>query len=117
VTGTKAFEIAGDVKEIYGIDISSKMVEIAKRKATKHKIGNIDFIHATILDERLKKETFDAILTFNVLHLLENYQQAMQRITELLKPEGIFISITPCLAEEMDFRNRLEFYFFLTLMN
>ncbi|MDD8013122.1 MAG: class I SAM-dependent methyltransferase, partial [Acidobacteriota bacterium] len=31
-TGTAAIEIAGNVQAVYGIDISSKMIEAAKRK-------------------------------------------------------------------------------------
>ena len=50
-TGTKAFELAGFVKEIHAIDISSKMIEIAKRKAAQREIKNIDFKHAIISDE------------------------------------------------------------------
>ena len=34
-TGTKTFELAGNVKEIQGIDISSKMIEIAAKKVKK----------------------------------------------------------------------------------
>ncbi len=98
-TGTVAFEIADQVKEVHGIDISSKMIEAAKRKAGERKVKNVDFAHATIFDERLKKESFDVILAFNVLHLLEDPQKAVQRINELLKPGGLIISSTACMGE------------------
>jgi len=100
-TGTKAFELAGNVKEIYAIDLSSKMIEIAKGKVIERKTENIDFAQATIFDERNKKESFEAILAFNILHVLKYDQQVIQRITELLKPGGLFISATPCLKEKM----------------
>ena len=115
-TGTKALELAGNVKKIYSIDISSKMIEAAKRKAVEHKIENVDFTQATIFDERYKKESFDVILAFNILHLLEDNQQAMQRITELLKPGGLFISTTPCLGEDMTLEMKLKFSLFLLLI-
>src|SRR4030042_2711829 len=73
-TGMKALELAGHVKNIYSIDISSKMIEAAKRKAAERNIGNVDFIHTTLFDEKFKKESFDAILAFNILHLLEDRQ-------------------------------------------
>jgi 2-polyprenyl-3-methyl-5-hydroxy-6-metoxy-1,4-benzoquinol methylase len=98
-TGTIALEIADHVKEVHGIDISSKMIEVAKRKAGERKVKNVDFAHATIFDERLKKEAFDVILAFNVLHLLEDPQKAVQRINELLKPGGLIISSTACMGE------------------
>jgi 2-polyprenyl-3-methyl-5-hydroxy-6-metoxy-1,4-benzoquinol methylase len=107
-TGTKAFALAGNVKKIQGIDISSKMIEAAKRKAVERRIDNVDFAHATLFDERYKRESFDVILAFNILHALEDNRQAMQRITELLKPGGLFISTTPCLKEKMMFLNYMQ---------
>lgn len=92
--------IASDVEEVFAIDISSKMLEIAEGKARNHKIENINFMHATIFDQRLKEGSFDVILAFNILHLLENLPEVMQRINRLLQPEGTFISDTPCLGEK-----------------
>jgi 2-polyprenyl-3-methyl-5-hydroxy-6-metoxy-1,4-benzoquinol methylase len=109
-TGTISVEIADKVKKIHAIDISSKMLEIAKRKAVERKIENLDFIQATLFDERFTRESYDVILAFGILHLLENNQLIIQRITELLKPGGLFISSTPCLAEKMTFLTKLQFY-------
>ena len=102
-TGTTACEIANDVKEIYAIDISSKMIEISKGKAAEYNIENVTFAEGDIFDEKLKKESFDRILAFNMLHTIANPENAVQRINELLKPDGLFISITPCLGNKMSF--------------
>jgi 2-polyprenyl-3-methyl-5-hydroxy-6-metoxy-1,4-benzoquinol methylase len=53
------------VKKVHGIDISSKMIEIAKRKTIERKTPNLDFAQGTIFDERLEKGSFDVILAFN----------------------------------------------------
>jgi len=63
-------------------------------------VKNVTFSQATIYDERLKKESFDAILALNILHLLEKTPQVMSRINYLLKPGGVFISATPCLGQK-----------------
>lgn len=97
-TGLIANELAGNVKAIQAIDISSKMVEIAKKKAEDRKITNTEYLHATIFDERLKENSFDAVTAFYILHLLEDANLALQRIHNLLKPGGLFISATPCMA-------------------
>jgi 2-polyprenyl-3-methyl-5-hydroxy-6-metoxy-1,4-benzoquinol methylase len=99
-TGSIAIEIADIVKEAHGIDISSKMIEIARRKANERKLKNTNFTQATIFDERLKKESFDLILALSLLHLIEDSTQVMDRINQLLKPGGLFISATPCLGEK-----------------
>ncbi len=102
-TGTTACEIANDVKEIHAIDISPKMIEISKKKATEKNIKNVIFEEGDIFDEKLKKESYDRILAFNMLHTIPNPESAVQRINELLKPDGLFISITPCLGDKMSF--------------
>ena len=102
-TGTTSCEIANRVKEIHAIDISSNMIEIAKRKAVASKVENINFVQTDIFDKRYKKESFDVILAFNMLHTVIDPQVVMRRIYELLKPEGLFISVTPCLREKMAF--------------
>ncbi|MFC1936419.1 class I SAM-dependent methyltransferase [Chloroflexota bacterium] len=101
--GTMTQEIAANVKEIHAIDITSKMIAIAKRNAGERKIENIHFSQATIFDDRFIIESFNVILAFNILHLLEDIQQVMQRINELIKSGGLFISATPCLGEKMAF--------------
>lgn len=98
-TGLISNEIADNVEVIHAIDISSKMIEIAKRKADMCKIENIDYAHSTIFDERYKRGSFDVILVFYVLHLLEDSPKVMKRISELLKPGGLIISTTPCMGE------------------
>ena len=98
-TGTVAIEIASSVKTVNGIDISSKMIEAAKGKTVERKVENIDFAQTTIFDEKLKTGSFDVILCFYLLHLVEDTPKVMQRINELLKPGGLIISATPCMGE------------------
>ena len=102
-TGTTACELASQVKEIHALDISSKMIEIAKKKAALSAIENANFVQTDIFDKRYKRESFDLILAFNMLHTVGDVHKIMRRIYELLKPEGLFISITPCLQEKMSF--------------
>ncbi|MDD5615554.1 MAG: methyltransferase domain-containing protein [Candidatus Methanoperedens sp.] len=96
-TGTAAIEIASCVKKVTGIDISSKMIEAAKGKTVERKVNNIDFTQTIIFDEKLKTGSFDVILCFHLLHLVEDTPKVMQRINELLKPGGLIISATPCI--------------------
>ncbi len=99
-TGSIALEIASMAKDVHGIDISANMVEIAKRKADERGIKNIAFTKATIFDESLKEGTFDLILSLSILHLVEDSAQVVDRVNQLLKPGGTFISATPCLGEK-----------------
>ncbi|MGL5136316.1 MAG: methyltransferase domain-containing protein, partial [Beijerinckiaceae bacterium] len=42
---------------------------------------------------------FDAVLAFNLLHLLRDRPSAFAQALRVLKPGGLFISKTPCLSE------------------
>lgn len=108
-TGLISNEIAEDVKEIHAIDISSNMIAIADKKAKERTIANINYAHATIFDERYKKGSFDVILAFHVLHLLEDEHIVLQRMNDLLKPGGLLISATPCVGEKILLRSMLYF--------
>lgn len=99
-TGSTALEIAGQVKWVQGIDISSKMIAIANGRAARQGFQNINFTRATIFSRELEKGSFDVILASGILHLLRNRSKAIQRINELLKPGGWFVSSTACMGED-----------------
>ncbi|MFC2035395.1 class I SAM-dependent methyltransferase [Chloroflexota bacterium] len=108
-TGIISNAIADKVKGIHAIDISSKMIEIAKRKAGERHIDNIHYAHATIFDEIYQKESFNVILAFRILHMLEDIQEIMHRIHELLKTGGIFISVSACMGDKRSLLSILVF--------
>ena len=97
-TGSTALLLADSVAHITASDISAKMVDIGKGKARDQQVANVDFMHATVFDQRLKNGSYDAVLAYNFLHLLRNPEEAVCRIRDLLKPGGVFISKTVCLA-------------------
>ncbi len=97
-TGTTACEISGLVKSVRAIDISTGMIEIAKGKAATGGVVNVDFEQADIFDEEFENGSFDVVLAFNMLHTVPDPASVVQRTVELLKPDGLFISVTPCLG-------------------
>lgn len=110
-TGTAACQFSALVKEVQAIDISSKMIEIARGKAAVANIENVSFEQGDIFDSKYLNETFDVILAFNMLHTVPNPQDAILRVKELLKPNGLFISVTPCLRQRMSFLVSLQIQF------
>lgn len=108
-TGLISNEIADNVKFIHAVDISSKMIEIAKNKTENRKIQNIDFIHSTIFDERFKRGSYDVVLAFYILHLLEDSQKSIQRLNDLIKPDGLIVSVIPCIGERIFLNISLSF--------
>ncbi len=97
-TGTTALKLADGARHILATDISAKMIEIAESKAREQSISNVEFVVATADDVRLDGRTFDAVLAFNMLHLLDDLEATLQRVAVLVRPGGLFISKTVCLA-------------------
>jgi ubiquinone/menaquinone biosynthesis C-methylase UbiE len=102
-TGSISIDISSSVRKVIGIDISSEMIRIAKEKAIEHKAENVYFAKSTIFDRRHKENSFNAIMAFNILHLLDDTEEGIKRINKLLKPGGIFISSTACLGDKGKF--------------
>lgn len=102
-TGSISNEIAPHVREIHAIDISSKMIEVAKRRAIEEMIENVTYAQATIFDDQFENGSINVITAFNILHLLEDTPIVIRRINELLAADGLLISATPCLGERLAF--------------
>ena len=102
-TGSTAILHAPFVKHIQAIDISAKMIEIAKGKAAAQRVENVTFAHSSIDEFADAHQAFDAVLGFSILHLLEDRTVVIAKVYELLKPGGVFISSTMCLGDNMKF--------------
>ena len=96
-TGTTALKLADAAGHILATDISAQMIRIGEEKAREARITNVDFLAATVEDTRLDGRTFDAVLAFNLLHLVEDLDGTLRRVASLVKPGGHFVSKTVCL--------------------
>ncbi len=95
-SGSTALLLAPGVSHLTASDISGKMIDFANEKAREEDVPNIDFVADDLFDETLARGPYDAVLAFNLLHLIEDRDAAVQRIASLLAPQGLFISKTVC---------------------
>lgn len=102
-TGSTAIAHSPYVKHIQAIDISSKMIEIAQRKADAENVKNVTFMRSTIDEFSVPDQTLDAVLGFSILHLLGNKEEVIAKVYKMLKPGGIFVSSTTCLGDTKKF--------------
>jgi ubiquinone/menaquinone biosynthesis C-methylase UbiE len=98
-TGTTALALAPYVSRISASDASSEMITIAREKAAAQSCQNAEFAVATAGHVPGPDGARDAVLAFNVLHLIGDRASALAQIERQLKPGGLFISKTPCLSE------------------
>ncbi len=99
-TGIFTLEMARKVKEVAALDTSEKMLQTARAKADAEQIGNIRWMRASLTDAGFGRDTFDVVTAFNVLLYLRHKEDYLRKIRELLKPGGIFLSVTDCLGEK-----------------
>ncbi|WP_416896197.1 MAG: class I SAM-dependent methyltransferase [Minwuia sp.] len=96
-TGTTALKLADAAGHITATDISGEMIVIAEAKRLTEGVSNVEF--ATTDSRAAGEGGYDAVLAFNLLHLLEDPAATVRHAREMLKPGGVFISKTMCLAE------------------
>lgn len=104
-TGSTAIKHAPYVKKILAIDFSIKMIEIAREKAAKNKITNVEFKHGSIEEFDAPDHLFDVIMGHSILHLVDNEADVIKKVYELLKGGGIFVTSTICLGDS--FKSKL----------
>ena len=100
-TGSTAIAHAPYVKHIHATDISSKMIEIARRKAVAEGIENVTFEQSGIGELSVPDLSLDAVLALSILHLLEDKEAVISKVHRMLKPTGLFATSTACIGDTM----------------
>lgn len=76
-------------KHLTGIDISEKMIKLAKEKAKN--VDAVEFLVANGSDMPLKDESVDIVFSNFVIHYFSDSQRVFAEIARVLKKEGYFI--------------------------
>ena len=90
-TGGTAVLLAGGVERYTATDVSPGMIAEANARQAPENLG---FVTAGWSEPRLLDREYDAVLAFNLLHLLPDLPTVLRRINTLLEPGGVFISKT-----------------------
>ena len=102
-TGSLALRLAPSAAEVHGLDSSAEMVRIACGKAADAGASHVHF-HEGLFDSSFtafEPESFDGICAYNLLHLVDDREDALVRIVRLLKPGGFFAASTACLGDSL----------------
>lgn len=98
-TGTTALRLAPGTRRLVATDVSEQMIAIACEKLSNHSLTHVHFKVADADVPIAEQGTYDAVLAFNLLHLVTDLPQALSSAMHALKPGGLLISKTPCLNE------------------
>ena len=90
--------------EIWGIDVSTTMIKLARKNAEKAGVENVRFEAMSAYDLKFPKEYFDLIISVGVLHHLSNPLKAFNEMYRVLKPSEeawIYDFITDASKQEL----------------
>jgi ubiquinone/menaquinone biosynthesis C-methylase UbiE len=98
-TGSTALALAGHAARIRAADVSPAMIGLARAKARDAGAANLAFEVAAADGMAVAPESQDMAMAHSVLHLLAGRNAAIGAAHRWLRPGGVFVSSTPCLAE------------------
>ena len=98
-TGTTALRLADQVRHYAATDVAPQMVAIAREKLSAQPLPGLSFDVMDVEQPDLGLSRFDAVLAFNVLHLVHDLDQTLEQLLPSLKPGGLLIAKTACVAE------------------
>ncbi|MDQ2094740.1 class I SAM-dependent methyltransferase [Rhodalgimonas zhirmunskyi] len=96
-TGTTTLKLAPSVAHITATDYAQAMIEIARTRATEQGAKNVTFTEASL--DSAPEGPFDAVLAFNLMHLLPDLDAGLTAAFARVRPGGLFISKTICLRD------------------
>ncbi len=82
--------------ELYGVDISKRMIDIAKRK-----FPNINFTTADVHHLKFDKNYFDIIVMIESFHHFKNQNEVIEKVSYILKPNGVLLIIEPDIESKL----------------
>ena len=80
-------------------DVSSAMIAIANEKLAARPVPRLRFAVADADAPVSATAAYDTVLAFNLLHLVGDLDQVLGSVAQCLRPGGLLISKTPCVAE------------------
>ena len=95
-SGRTVRALAPHCGQILGTDIAPAM--IAHARALPDLPPNASFRVAPAT-ERLAEAPFDMIVALNLIHLIPDMGAGLATLRAMLKPDGLFISKTPCVGD------------------
>lgn len=98
-TGSTALQLAPFTRRLLATDASAGMIAIAQERLTAQPIPQLNFAVADADDAAWGQSLYDAVLAFNMLHLVSDLDHVLERLVLALRPGGLLISKTPCVAE------------------
>ena len=83
--------------EVLGVDISDKLIDVARANKQKNPLANLSFQTGNIYELSLEENSFDFAYSRFLFQHLERPIEALENVLRILKPGGIY-----CIADVDD---------------
>lgn len=77
--------------KVTGIDISSKLVNLARSIAKKKRVKNVKFLVQDMEKMKFESNSFDIVFSFDVFHWVKNLEKVFSKVKEILNKNGYFL--------------------------
>lgn len=77
-----------DAEYVVGLDLSEKMLSVAKRKTT---YKQVQYLRESIEDFEFDDESFDVVLSSLAFHYVKDFETLAKKINKVLRKNGILI--------------------------
>lgn len=98
-TGGTALRLAPHTARLLATDFSPEMLAIARERWQAQPVPQLEFALADADGQAFETGRYDRVLAFNLLHLTADLDQALGTVRRTLRPGGLLIAKTPCMAE------------------
>lgn len=102
-TGSTAIRHAPHVAHIHLVDLSEKMLAIARQKAEAEGIVNLSFEQTDLDNYHYTGEPVDMVMCMSLLHLVEDKDTLLEQCFQMLKPGGHLVTSTICMKDGFGF--------------
>ena len=83
-----AAELTGPTGRVVGVDLSQKLLDLARTKATERRLTNIDFELGDMLALRFPSESFDAVVCVFGIFFVPDMEMAVRELWRCVRPGG-----------------------------
>jgi len=121
-TGNISIAVSKKASNVLCTDISNNMLKVAKRKAERQSIRNINFENMSIFETILRDNSFDVVIASQILHLLDETKakaacDEIKRVTKniailnlpLIKEANSWGKFLIAIYKIFGFRSKYEF--------
>ena len=101
--GYMSWELAGDVKQIVGVDIARDVIDMNLRCQSR---PGLDFVACDLhdMDRHFESETFTKIACFDVLEHVADVPQVLRNLHLVLQNDGLISLLVPLSSDHGHFR-------------